>query len=90
LELRFRPLVAAAQTTLELRGGAAQTANGVFALPDQFASVRLDIYDILGQRVRVLMDEVQVAGRYQVRWDGRNAMGHGQWRVFLSLAGGWF
>ena len=89
VELRFRPLVTAAQTALEVRGGAVQTANGVFALdaqqlsvrlvPSQFAlvqnfpnpfnpettiaydlseraPVRLEIYDILGQRVRVLMD----------------------------------
>ena len=110
VELRFRPLVTAAQTALEVRGGAVQTTDGVFALdaqqlsvrlvpsqfalvqnfPNQFnpettiaydlserAPVRLEIYDILGQRVRVLMDEVQVAGRYQVRWDGRNAQGQG-------------
>jgi hypothetical protein len=110
VELRFRPLVTAAQTALEVRGGAVQTTDGVFALdaqqlsvrlvPSQFAlvqnfpnpfnpettiaydlseraPVRLEIYDILGQRVRVLMDEVQVAGRYQVRWDGRNAQGQG-------------
>jgi PKD repeat protein len=110
VEMRFRPLVDAVQAVLAVRGGAVQTAAGVFALdaqelsvrlvPDQFAlvqnfpnpfnpettiaydlseraPVRLEIYDILGQRVRVLMDEVQVAGRYQVRWDGRNAMGQG-------------
>ena len=33
--------------------------------------IRLDIYDILGQRVRTLVDdEQQVAGFYSVNWRG--------------------
>ncbi len=47
-----------------------------YDLPER-TPVRLEIYDVLGQRVRVLMDEVQTAGRYAVRWDGRNALGRG-------------
>lgn len=38
-------------------------------------AVRLRIYNILGQPVRTLVDEVQVAGRYQVLWDGRDEWG---------------
>lgn len=38
--------------------------------------VRLEIFDVLGQRVRVLLeDEVLGAGRYQVVWKGRDDAG---------------
>ncbi len=32
--------------------------------------VRLDIFDILGRKVRTLIDEEHPAGEYRVRWDG--------------------
>ena len=35
--------------------------------------VRLVIYNILGQRIRTLVDEVQKVGTYRVRWDVRDA-----------------
>jgi len=38
-------------------------------------TVRLQIYDALGQVVRVLVDGHQAAGSYSVRWDGMNAGG---------------
>ena len=37
--------------------------------------VTLAIYDLLGQKVRVLVSETQPAGHYSVRWDGRNEAG---------------
>ena len=37
--------------------------------------VRLAIYNILGQQVRVLVNSEQSAGTYSVVWDGRNALG---------------
>ena len=37
--------------------------------------VRLVIYNVLGQPVRILVDEIQVAGTYQVPWDGRDHSG---------------
>ena len=37
--------------------------------------VTLMVYDMLGQRVRTLVDEVQPAGEYEVRWDGRGEAG---------------
>ena len=37
--------------------------------------VTLAIYDLLGQKVRVLVAETQPAGHYSVRWDGRNEAG---------------
>jgi len=37
--------------------------------------VRLDIFNLLGQRVRTLVDAPQEAGVHSVRWDGRNEAG---------------
>lgn len=37
--------------------------------------VRLDIYNVLGQPVRTLVDESQTAGFYQVYWDARDHWG---------------
>jgi len=39
------------------------------------AHVRLEIYNILGQRVRTLVDEEKARGRWVARWDGRNDQG---------------
>ena len=37
--------------------------------------VRLAIYNVLGQSVRTLLDEVQSAGFHQVSWDGKDSRG---------------
>jgi len=37
--------------------------------------VSLVIYNILGQKVRTLLDREMTAGLHQVRWDGRNSAG---------------
>lgn len=37
--------------------------------------VQLEIYDLLGQKVSVLVDGVQFPGRYQAVWDGRDTQG---------------
>ena len=39
--------------------------------------VRLQVYNVLGQGVRALVDRVQSAGHYQVEWDGRDEGGAG-------------
>lgn len=39
------------------------------------ASVRLEVYDVRGRLVRVLVDEFQTAGRKQVVWDGTDMIG---------------
>ena len=41
----------------------------------QTARVRLDLYNSLGQSVRLLVDEVQPAGLQQAVWDGLDAAG---------------
>ncbi|MFZ4620798.1 MAG: glycosyl hydrolase [Bacteroidota bacterium] len=38
----------------------------------QRSDVRLEVYDILGRRISVLVDELQNTGIYDVRFDGRN------------------
>ena len=37
--------------------------------------VQLVIYNLLGQPVRTLVDEVQAAGSYRIRWDARDPQG---------------
>jgi hypothetical protein len=51
-----------------------------YALPVP-GMVRLVVYDMLGRRVRTLVDEYQAAGHWKVRWNGRNERG-------IRLAGG--
>jgi hypothetical protein len=45
-----------------------------FALPVK-SSVRLEIYDILGRSVRILIDDELEAGYHEIIWDGRNRQG---------------
>ena len=47
-------------------------------IPYQLATpspVRLEVFNILGQRVATLVDEAQSAGSYVARWDGTDAAG---------------
>jgi len=45
-----------------------------YQLPKQ-AEVRLEIYNILGELVKTLVDEKQAAGYYTVRWNGKDEHG---------------
>jgi hypothetical protein len=38
--------------------------------------VKLTIFNLLGQEIRVLADEIQEAGSYAVKWDGRDFLGN--------------
>ncbi len=40
------------------------------------AKTRLELFDVLGRRVRTLVDEVQIEGAHEVTWDGADAEGH--------------
>ncbi len=55
-------------------------------------AVRLEIFNILAQRIRTLVDEAQDAGSYQVHWDGRDRRGvivaAGVYLVHLRYPGG--
>ncbi len=39
------------------------------------SSVKLEVYNILGQRVRKLLDEDQPAGTFNIAWNGKNDRG---------------
>ena len=45
-----------------------------YQLPDP-AHVRMDIYNLLGQRVRTLIDTPMEAGYFSVEWDGKDQVG---------------
>lgn len=45
-----------------------------YEVPQQ-AHITLAVYNILGQEVARLVDEIQTPGRYAVTWNGRNAQG---------------
>jgi hypothetical protein len=45
-----------------------------YALPKS-AHVTIEIYNLLGQKVNVLVDEDQKVGRYRVDWDGKDKKG---------------
>ena len=59
---------------------------------DADGPVRLEIYNLLGQSMRTLVDEVQAAGTYWVRWDARDGRGAavaaGVYLVRLHYPGG--
>ena len=39
------------------------------------AAVRLRVYDVLGQQIKVLVDQPQVPGSYEVKWEGVDESG---------------
>jgi flagellar hook assembly protein FlgD len=59
---------------LTSRPGHSPLCNIDYALPTD-CHVTLSIYNILGQKVRVLVDEYQSTGNKSVTWDGRDDRG---------------
>jgi hypothetical protein len=47
-----------------------------YAMPEA-SDVRLVVYNILGQEVRVLVNQYLPAGAHAIQWDGRDAIGRG-------------
>ena len=45
-----------------------------YSLPIQ-ANVELTVYDILGQKVKTLVNQTIAAGQYEITWDGSNEFG---------------
>jgi len=62
-----------------------------YELPEA-VQVQLAIFNLVGQRVRGLVDEFKTAGRYEVRWDGKDDFGRdvGSGVYFYSLEAGTF
>ena len=52
--------------------------------------VRLDIYNVLGKKVKSLVEEVQEAGNYYTKWDGKNGFNRllPSGAYFLSMQSG--
>jgi hypothetical protein len=46
-----------------------------YELP-QYSHVRLEIYNLLGQKITTLADNHQPAGRYHLIWNGRDSHGN--------------
>ncbi len=42
---------------------------------DTYARARLDVYNVLGNPVKTLVDEPKGPGNYSVKWDGKNDLG---------------
>jgi hypothetical protein len=45
-----------------------------YALPEE-SEVKIVVYNLLGQKVRVLVEDFQEPGYYTISWDGRNNKG---------------
>ncbi len=54
-------------------------------------NVRLDVYNLKGQKVRTLLNENMIKGAYQVEWDGKDdnglGIGSGMYILILKSAG---
>lgn len=46
-----------------------------YQIPDNDQQVRIEVFNIMGQSIRVLVDKRHDAGEYQVVWDGTNQKG---------------
>lgn len=56
-----------------------EQATLVYDIPENRATgldVQLVVYDVLGRRVRTLVDGRRFPGRFKVAWDGTDAAGH--------------
>jgi hypothetical protein len=66
------------------------TTTVAFALPVR-ANVNVEVYNVLGQSVRTLLNEDRPAGYHSIAWDGTNAAGHqlgsGTYFLFLTAVG---
>jgi len=46
----------------------------LFTIPNQ-QRVKLTVYNLLGEEVKVLVDETMASGKYKINWDGTNKLG---------------
>jgi hypothetical protein len=89
-ERRFRLIVGSPQYITGVIGELTPVTSGLgVAFPNPFNAeigityrlaspglVRVEIYNIAGQRVRVLVDDVAIPGYHRIAWDGRDRSGH--------------
>ena len=80
VETYHEPVEVLVTRPLELSLGAAwpnpanPTTSWLFTLPEQ-QHVKITVYNIMGQRVRTLVNEVRAAGIHRVDWNARDAAG---------------
>lgn len=62
-----------------------------FEIPAEH-DVRLTVYNMLGQRIRTLVNDHRAAGRYAIQWDGKDNSGHmvGSGVYFYNIQAGNF
>jgi hypothetical protein len=56
-----------------------------FASPEA-SQLRIEVMNVLGQRIAVLSDQTMAAGFHMVRWDGRTTTGEGRAAACTSAA----
>ncbi|MEK7730178.1 MAG: alpha/beta hydrolase-fold protein [candidate division KSB1 bacterium] len=52
-----------------------QQATTIGYVVERPARIKISVYDLLGQEVITLLDQVQTPGKFAVNWQGRNAQG---------------
>jgi len=67
------------------------TTSIAFDLPAEH-DVRLTVYNMLGQKIRTLVNDHRAAGRYAIQWDGKDDSGHmlGSGVYFYNIQAGAF
>ncbi len=75
----------ASEDKFRTEGGGTTIQYEVF----QPGNIELSVYNILGQRIRILVTQHQARGRYVIRWDGKNKTGEfvSPGIYFISLKG---
>ena len=49
------------------------TTRIAFEIPFSGSKVTIEIFDIMGRKIKTLVDNVYEAGSYKVTWDGTNS-----------------
>ena len=62
------------QNVIEFRNRTNQNRTSSFTLAEA-GPVRISVYNLMGQQIRVLADSWLAAGAHRVRWNGRTDMG---------------
>jgi hypothetical protein len=76
--LNLRPLPRIVEITQNYPNPFNSSTTIIYEVPDEFfggAEVELAIYNIIGQRIRTLVNTRQYSGVFQVVWDGRSDVG---------------
>ncbi|RIK62322.1 hypothetical protein DCC62_27120 [candidate division KSB1 bacterium] len=56
-----------------------QSLNGSFKISNDYfraGRIKIEVYNLVGQLVRSLIDAPQAAGRFRLNWDGKDEAGN--------------